>query len=179
MEAFKALEECKSRGLVKSVGVSNYAIEDYTELMASGAGKPVVNQIEVNPFLFRRETIDFFQKEGVVIEGYRALCDGKKFDHEVIVGIAEKYNRSPGQVLGKFCLQGGIVPILKSTRVERMMENCDLDGWEIEEEDMARLKGLTDVANLERFEMLYRKCVNRDTPLDGSLEGVKMKITVK
>jgi len=149
------------------------------QLMSAGVElPPVVNQIEVNPFLYRSKTIDFFKEKGVLVESYRALCDGKKFDHPLIVSLAEKYKRSPGQILGRFCVQSGVSPILKSTKVERMEENADLFSFEIDDDDMQLLKGLTDDDNKARFEELYRKCVNRDTPLDGTMEGVREVVTV-
>ena len=72
--AYKTLEKLKAEGKIRNIGVSNYAVEDYKELIEGGVtDKPVVNQIEINPFLYRKNTIDYFRSEGVVLQSYRSL----------------------------------------------------------------------------------------------------------
>lgn len=74
VEAYKTLERLKAEGKVRNIGVSNYAVEDYKELIEGGVtDRPVVNQIEINPFLYRKNTIDYFRGEGVVLQSYRSL----------------------------------------------------------------------------------------------------------
>ena len=99
--AYKTLETLKDEGLIKSLGLSNFTIEDYEKLSASGLKyQPVVNQIEINPFLFRTKTISYFQEKGIVLQAYRALCNGKQFNHPKLLQMAKKYQRSIAQVLG-------------------------------------------------------------------------------
>ena len=86
--------------------------------------------------------------------------------------------QSSAQILGRFCVQQDIVPILKSVKLERMVENSQIENFEIEEADMDELRALTTEENKAKFLALYRKCVNRDTPKDGTMDGVKDKITV-
>ena len=104
VEAYIALEECKKLGLVKSIGISNYTIEDYVELMDSSQSrvKPVVNQMEVNPFLFRSKTIEFFQNEDILIQSYRSLCNGKAFENDILKKIAAKYDVTVGMYYSFF-----------------------------------------------------------------------------
>ncbi|EGD77922.1 hypothetical protein PTSG_12899 [Salpingoeca rosetta] len=116
VQAYKALEELHKEGKIKGIGVSNYTIEDYNELKAEMTIKPLVNQIEVNPFLYRRRTIQFFQDEGIQIEAYRALRNGKEMDNERIKSIAEKHKCTPAQVLTAWCLQHNIIVIAKSSK---------------------------------------------------------------
>lgn len=74
VDAYKTLERLKAEGKVRNIGVSNYAVEDYKELIEGGVtDRPVVNQIEINPFLYRKNTIDYFRGEGVVLQSYRSL----------------------------------------------------------------------------------------------------------
>ena len=77
VDAYLELEKLVGEGKIRSIGMSNYAVEDYKELMEKANIKPTINQIEVNPFLYRKQTIDFFQKESVEIQSYRALRDGQ------------------------------------------------------------------------------------------------------
>lgn len=180
VSAYIALQELQAEGKIKSLGLSNYAVEDYEELMADArvTVPPAVNQIEVNPFLYRKDTLAYFQGRNVAVQSYRALRDGKAFEHPTVVAVAEKLQRTPAQVLGRWCLEKGCVYIPKSVRKARMEENAQVFDFVLSPEDVRQLDALTTPDNLDTFLELYRKCVNRDTPLAGTLEGVKEIITV-
>ena len=178
VEAYKTLEVLQQEGKIKGLGVSNYAWEDYVELKNAGVQQlPLVNQIEINPFLFRKNTITKFQNEGVVMQSYRSLRDGKAFDHPTLVQIAQAKGKSPAQILGRWCVQKGFVYMPKSVKKERMKENAEVFDFSLTDEEMNELDGLTTPEAVETFVGLYRKCVNRDTSKDGSTDGVKMDIT--
>ncbi|OEU16873.1 Aldo/keto reductase [Fragilariopsis cylindrus CCMP1102] len=180
VEAYKRLQELKIAGKIKGIGVSNYAWEDYLELKeADGVTDfPVVNQIEINPFLYRKNTIQKFTDEGVVLQSYRSLRDGKAFNDPTLIKIASAKGKTVAQILGRWCHQSGFVYIPKSVKKERMIENAQIFDFELSEDDMNELNGLTTPEALETFKDLYRKCVNRDTSKDGTMEGVKMDITI-
>jgi len=176
--AYKQLEAAQKAGLVRSLGVSNYAVEDYKELMESASVKPVVNQIEINPFLYRKNTIGFFKEQGVALQSYRSLRDGKAFDNPVVVAIASKHGRSPAQVLGRWCVQHEFIYIPKSVKEERMRENMQVFDWELDDDDMAKLDALTTDEALQTYRALYDKCVLRDTPDAGKMELVRKELTL-
>jgi diketogulonate reductase-like aldo/keto reductase len=180
--AYKTLVDLKAEGKIRGLGVSNYAWEDYLELSQTQDittnNLPLVNQIEINPFLYRKNTISEFQKAGVVLQSYRSLRDGKAFSDPVVLSIARKHQRSPAQILGRWCVQKGFVYVPKSVKRERMEENAAVFDFELTPDDMIRLEALTTRESLETFHQLYRKCVNRDTTKDGTLDGVKMDITI-
>ena len=179
VEAYKQLEKAKANGQIRSLGVSNYAAEDMDELLANGCTVvPAINQIEINPFLYRKQTIDFFQSKGVVLQSYRTLRDGKAFTDPTCVGIASKHGKTVAQVLCRWCYQKGFVSIPKSTKASRMAENLAIFDFALDEADMATLDGLTQPANLDAFLGLYQKCVVRDTPDAGKLELAKQQITI-
>jgi diketogulonate reductase-like aldo/keto reductase len=179
VEGYKTLEKLVGEGKIRNIGVSNYAVEDYKELLDAGITiKPAVNQIEINPFLYRKNTISYFQDEGVVLQSYRSLRDGKAMDHPVLAKIGGAHSKSPAQILGRWCVQHGFVYVPKSVKVERMKENAQVFDFELTEADMKELDGLTTEEALSTFEALYKKCVNRDTTKDGTMDGVKMNITV-
>lgn len=178
VDAYLELEACQREGLIRSLGVSNYALEDYRELMGTATVRPVVNQIEVNPFLYRRRTLAAFEADGVKIQSYRALRDGKAFADPTVCAIAAAHGRSPAQVLGRWCVQKGFIYIPKSVKRERMVENAQVFDFALSNAEMATLDALTTEGAIVAFRDLYRKCVNRDTPLGaGALDGVKMQIT--
>jgi diketogulonate reductase-like aldo/keto reductase len=178
VEAYKTLVELQKEGKVKGIGVSNYAWEDYLELKDAGITQlPLVNQIEINPFLYRKNTVQKFQSEGVVLQSYRALRDGKAFDDPVVKEIATAHSKTPAQILGRWCVQHGFVYVPKSVKKERMIENASVFDFALTEDEMARLDALTTPAAIEAFAELYKKCVNRDTSTAGTLQGVKTTIT--
>jgi len=175
IEAYKVLEQLKKEGKVKSIGLSNYTIEDYEELKPHVTIKPTINQIEVNPFLYRKKTIDYFQKEGVAIQAYRALRQGQEMNNQTLLQIANKYNKTIAQVMGKWCIQKDIIFIPKTLSKHRMIENLNIFDFTLSDEDIKYLDSLTTPQSLEGFKVLYQKCVIRDTPLT---EGVKSNVTV-
>lgn len=175
IEAYKVLEELKKEGKIKSIGLSNYTIEDYEELKPHITIKPTINQIEVNPFLYRKQTIDYFQKEGIEIQAYRALRQGQEMNNEKIIAIAQKYKKSPAQILGRWCVQKKIIFFPKTLSKSRMIENISVFDFVLSDEDIQTLDSLTTQQNLEAFKVLYQKCVIRDTPLTT---GIKQNITI-
>jgi diketogulonate reductase-like aldo/keto reductase len=178
VEAYMALEDLQKKGKIRGIGVSNYAWEDYVELKEAGVQQlPLVNQIEINPFLYRKNTIQKFTDEGVVMQSYRSLRDGKAFDNPTLVRIAMTKSKTPAQIMGRWCVQKGFIYVPKSVKKERMEENAQVFDFELSEEEMLELDSLTTSEAVETFVGLYRKCVNRDTSMDGTMHGVKMTIT--
>lgn len=178
--AYRALQELQQQfpDKLKGIGVSNYAWEDYLELKEAGLSPPLVNQIEINPFLYRKNTIERFEKEGVLLQSYRSLRDGKAMDHPLLLEMAQKYNKTAAQILGRWCVQHGFIYLPKSVKKERMIENANVFDFSLSPTDLQALDQLTTPDALDTFQQLYRKCVNRDTSCDGTLEGVKLDITV-
>jgi len=177
--AYQQLEKAQKAGQIRSLGVSNYAYEDLTELMATATVVPAINQIEINPFLYRKNTIAAFEAKGVRMQSYRALRDGKAFDDPTVVRVASKHAVTPAQVLGRWCVQKGFIYIPKSVKKERMLENKDVLSFELDADDIAALDALTTPEAIAKFRELYTKCVVRDTPdADRAAELAKKDITI-
>ena len=178
VDAYKTLEKLQQQGKIRGIGVSNYAWEDYVELKDAGVTQlPLVNQIEINPFLYRKNTITKFQDDGVVLQSYRSLRDGKAMDHPTLIELGKAHNKSPAQILGRWCVQKGFVYVPKSVKKERMVENSEVFDFALTDDEMKALDSLTTPDAIETYVGLYRKCVNRDTSKDGTMDGVKMDIT--
>jgi diketogulonate reductase-like aldo/keto reductase len=129
---------------------------------------------QVNPFLYRRKTVDWCKAKGIAVQAYRALRDGKAFEHPTVVSVAAKHGKTPAQVLGRWCVQKGVIYIPKSVKEERMRENLAVFDWSLDAGDVEQLDALTTADNLETFKALYIKCVTRDTPIAGSQEAADM-----
>ena len=103
------------------------------ELLASNPRiPPAVNQIEVHPFNTRTAITSFCQENGILVEAYAPLVRALRMKHPTIVSLSKKYACSPGQLLVRWSLQHGYVPLPKSVKKERILENADIGGFSIE-----------------------------------------------
>ncbi|RYP36945.1 hypothetical protein DL767_003193 [Monosporascus sp. MG133] len=144
--SWKALEDAVLEGEVKSAGVSNYGVRHIEELMASKPRVPVsVNQIEVHPFNTREDIRAACAKHGIVVEAYAPLARAMRMRNPTVVALSKQYGCTPAQLLVRWSLQHGLVPLPKSVRRERLLENADVGSFEISDEDMARLDALDEV----------------------------------
>ncbi|CAK4008316.1 Aldo keto reductase [Lecanosticta acicola] len=145
LESWKAVEDAIQSGEVKTGGVSNFGVKHIDELLSSNPTiKPAVNQIEVHPFNTRTEITSHCQKNDIVVEAYAPLARALRMKHPVIVEIAEKYGCTSGQLLVRWSLQHGFVPLPKSVRQERIRENANISGFEISEDNMKRMDALDE-----------------------------------
>jgi diketogulonate reductase-like aldo/keto reductase len=143
-ESWKAMEKLRKEGKCRSIGVSNYTIRHLKELLEESDVVPSVNQVEFNPFLYQKELVDFCNKNGIQIEAYSPLTKGHRLREPTIVEIAQKYSRTPAQVMIRWSIQHGFVVIPKSVRRERIIENSQVFDFEISREDMAKLDSLDE-----------------------------------
>ena len=142
--AWRALEEGKKEGKIKSIGVSNFYPDQVKNLELMSQIKPAVNQIEVSPWYQRDKEVEYYQKEKITVEAWAPLAEGKGdiFTNDIIVKISEKYHRSNAQIILRWLLQRGTVVIPKSVHKVRMAENFDIFDFELSQEDMETMKQL-------------------------------------
>jgi diketogulonate reductase-like aldo/keto reductase len=131
----------KEQGRARSIGVSNYSLDQVDELQAETGVLPAVNQIEWSPLLFDRAVLEGHRERGVVLEGYSALRGGT-LDNKVIGAVAERHGRTPAQVIIRWHLQHGVVVIPKSTKEERIRSNTQVGDFELSDQDMAEIDAL-------------------------------------
>jgi len=105
---------------------------------------PAVNQIEVHPFNTRLDITSFCQANGIVVEAYAPLARAMRMRHPKIVELRRKYGCSPAQLLVRWSLQKGYVPLPKSVKKERIVENAKVEGFSIEESDVKAMDGLDE-----------------------------------
>jgi methylglyoxal/glyoxal reductase len=141
-ETWRALETLYKEGRVRAIGVSNFHVHHLDDLLNDAEIKPLVNQIEYHPHLTQTELLSYCKKEGIQLEAWSPLKRGGLFDDPVIIGIAEKYQKSPAQVILRWDLQNGVVTIPKSTKEHRINENADVFDFELSEQDMAAISSL-------------------------------------
>ncbi len=138
IEVWKALEEAYEAGKIRTIGVSNFEIDDLNNILAGGRVMPAVNQIRVHIGHVPTELIDFCEQNGILVEAYSPNATGRLMNVPEVCAMAEKYHVSVPQLASRFVLQLGLLPLPKSTHKERILENAELD-FEINSNDMAAL----------------------------------------
>ncbi len=136
------MERALERGLTRSIGVSNYGVGDLEQVLAGGGESPVVNQVQFNPFRFRRSLLEACARRAIVLEAYSPLTQARKLDHPVVLNVAEGCGHTPAQVVLRWAVQHGVPVIPKSSRRERIVENSRIFDFAIGEEEMRQLDAL-------------------------------------
>jgi diketogulonate reductase-like aldo/keto reductase len=144
LESWRALEKLHAEGRARAIGVSNFLEPHLRELLATAKVVPAVDQIELSPFLQRRETRAFCRQHGIVVEAYSPLTRGVRLDDPQVVAIARRTRRSPAQVLLRWGIQHGLVVLPKSTRPARIIENAALFDFQLDDAAMAALDALEE-----------------------------------
>lgn len=142
-ETYRALEHLYEQGKIRAIGVSNFLVHHLEDLMGSCRIKPMVNQVEMHPLLTQKKLLAFCRKEGIQIESWRPLMQGR-LDVPLIRELAEKYGKTPAQIVLRWHLQLGIVTIPKSVKPERIRENAGLFDFALEPEDVVRIDALNE-----------------------------------
>lgn len=138
------LRQAKQEGLTRDIGVSNYSMEQVHALTAATGEKPVVNQVEWSPFGHSRALHDACREGGIVIQAYSPLTRQTRLDDRVLSEIATRHGKSPAQVLIRWNLQHGTVPLPKANRLDHLEQDIDVFDFELGGDDLARLDGLND-----------------------------------
>jgi diketogulonate reductase-like aldo/keto reductase len=105
---------------------------------------PAVNQVEVHPFNTRTDITKFCEEHDIIVEAYAPLVRGLRMKHPTIVSLSKRYECTPAQLLVRWSLQHGYVPLPKSVKKDRIAENGAVDGFVIEEKDMQKMDGLDE-----------------------------------
>ena len=138
---WKALQEGLKTGKIKSIGVSNYGIPHLEELF-NWEGQtitPAVNQLELHPWLQRTELVEYLRNKNILPVAYSPLTRGQRFDDPKLVELTKRYNKSPAQILVKWSIQAGFVPLPKSTHPQRIKDNIDIDDFELSAKEVEEL----------------------------------------
>ncbi|QUL54768.1 aldo/keto reductase [Paenibacillus tritici] len=141
-EAWRALETLYQAGRVKAIGVSNFQIHHLEDILQDAQIQPMVNQVELHPYLSQQPLRSFAQRHGIQIEAWAPLMQGQLLDQPVLKEIAASHGKSVAQIILRWDLQHGIVTIPKSTKEQRIIENASLFDFELSRADMERIDSL-------------------------------------
>jgi 2,5-diketo-D-gluconate reductase A len=141
---WKALAKAHERGLARAIGVSNHGVSHLRDLLGWGGAVPAVNQVNFNPFTYRRALREFCEERGIVLEAYASLTQSHRIDDPTVGRIAEQHGRTPAQVLLRWAVQRDVVVIPKSLREARIRENARIFDFVLSVADMGALDGLDE-----------------------------------
>jgi methylglyoxal/glyoxal reductase len=150
--SWRALEELYHEGIVRAIGVSNYAIRHLEELAEHATIPPVIDQVEFHPFVYDPELIQYCDAHGIRMEAYSPLTRNRRLDDPTVAEIARVEDRTPAQVLIRWGLQHGLIEIPKSVRRERIRENARVFDFELAPAEMARLDALRDQRRITQWD---------------------------
>ena len=142
VQSWRAMQKLKADGVVRSIGVSNFHIHHLQRLIDETGVVPVLNQVELHPWLPQRQVRAFDDDHGILTESWSPLARGRVIGDPVLDALAGKHGVSPAQIVIRWHVQQGIVVIPKSVSIARIRENADVFGFQLDDSDMAAIAGI-------------------------------------
>ncbi|CAM4148602.1 aldo/keto reductase [Erysipelothrix inopinata] len=146
-EAWRAIEDAYDKGIIRAIGVSNFRQHHLEALFKTARIKPMVNQIFYNPSDMQLDVVNFNNEHGILTEAYSPLGTGKIFEIAELNDIALRYEKTPAQIVLRWCLQNNILPLPKSVTESRIFENFQVFDFDLNDEDMALISSFAGQAS--------------------------------
>lgn len=142
--AWRALEELYEEGKVRAIGIDNFTQDRTADFIFFNKIKPMVNLVECNTFFQREDEKKYLDRENILMQAWSPLAAGQSrlFENETLLQIAHNHNKTVAQIVLRWLVQRGIVPIVKSSNPIRMKENLDIFDFEISQYEMDEIKKL-------------------------------------
>lgn len=141
-DSWRAMEKLYKEGRIRAIGVSNFQPHHLDDLLADAEVVPAVNQVEFHPLLTQNELLDYSAQKGIQVEAWSPLARGKLFDNETVKSIADKYGKSPAQVLLRWVLDKGVVVLTRSVKEERVVDNANIFDFQLTTDEIDQLNAL-------------------------------------
>lgn len=135
--AWHVLEDLHEEGLARAIGVSNFLVKHLEALAETSTTVPAVNQIELHPFFYRKELVNYCNERGIIVESYSPIALGKRLDDARLKQIADAHEKTPAQVVLRWHLQHGFVPIPRSLDAAHIKENAAVFDFELSKAEIA------------------------------------------
>lgn len=144
VEAWRALIDAQKAGLIRSIGVSNFLPEHIERLEEETGILPVINQVELHPYFNQEKQRAFDTSKGIITEAWGPVGQkNEALSEKAIIDIAENYGKTAAQVILRWEIQLGILPIPKSSHAGRQAENIDIFDFELSDDEMKTISALT------------------------------------
>lgn len=145
VKAWRCLEKLYREGAVRAVGVCNFLPHHLMNLMRRCEITPMVNQIEYHPGYIQEAAVGWCRSQNIQVEAWSPIGRMRLQDEPLLLELAEAYGVTVPQVCLRFAVQNGVIPLPKSSSLERMRENLDLFRFSLSEEDLYRIRTLPQV----------------------------------
>lgn len=142
IDTWRALEELYEQGKVRAIGVSNFHVHHLKTLLKTAKVKPVINQIEYHPHLTQEEVLRFCKENDIQMQAWSPLKKGRILDEPAIVKIAEKYGKTPAQIILRWDIDNHVMTIPKSVNENRIIENADIFDFELTDTEIEKINSL-------------------------------------
>ena len=142
--AWRALEELYEEGKIRAIGIDNFTQDRTADFIFFNKIKPMVNLVECNAFFQREDEKKYLDSENILMQAWSPLAAGQSrlFENETLLQIAQNHNKTVAQIVLRWLVQRGIVPIVKSSNPVRMKENLNIFDFEISQYEMDEIKKL-------------------------------------
>lgn len=141
-ETWRAFEDLYKMGKVKAIGVSNFMVQHMQSLRKTATILPMVDQIEFHPGMMQKEILEYCRNNNIVVEAWSPLGSGRMLDNKDLKIITDKYKKSVAQICIRWCIQNNVIPLPKSTHLERIKDNIDIYDFRISDEDMEYINNM-------------------------------------
>ncbi|QYB00894.1 aldo/keto reductase [Rhodococcus sp. USK10] len=142
LDTWRALEQLHAAGLVRAIGVSNFQADHLDRLLEVAAVRPMVNQIEIHPLLPQQSMVELHRSLGIHTQAWAPLARGRLQENPVLTELARRHDVSLAQLVLRWHLQRGTVPLPKSSSPERMRANIDVFDFALDADEVAQISAL-------------------------------------
>lgn len=181
-DSWRCLEELYEKGVVRAIGVSNFSTERLADLLWNSKIKPMVNQVEINPLIQRKEHIKFCHDNNVIVQAWSPLGGhriNQIINNKELLKIAQIKNKSVAQIILRWLAQQDVVSLVKSNSIERMKENIDIFDFNLSNQEMQVIDSLDlnlpliDHTKLDGFELIKEITEQRKKDKNFRLDDIK------
>lgn len=141
-ESWRALEDLHDEGLVRSIGMSNFHTYHLDDIFAMARKNPVINQIEIHPWLSQEEIAEYNATHSLVTQSWSPLARGQILEEPTLVELASSYGKSVAQLIIRWHIQRGFAVVPKSVTPHRIKSNTEVFDFEISDDHMAKISSL-------------------------------------
>lgn len=159
IDTWRAMEELVKLGLVRSIGVSNFNMEQIQRIIQCSSSKPVVNQVEVWPGFMQKDLVDYCRYNGIIVTAYSPLGQPNREIHSPIYffsegmkRLAKRYKRTASQIVLRYLIDYGVVPIPKAANPLHIKENLNIFDFQLSESDTRALRGIKSKERIIKYE---------------------------
>ncbi len=163
IEMYKEIEKEYKAGRAKVIGVCNFDVDELKTLMKACEIKPMINQIELNPINTRRDVREFCKENGIIVMAHTptARSNIKAIgDTNIMKSLTKKYNKSVAQIIYRWHVQNGVIPIVSSVSKEHLYSNLEIFDFCLEDEEMESIEALNQNKTCDRYNNKKSDCAD-------------------